>query len=123
MSDVISMKKVSTSHRLGVLILLVSLIGFIVYAYLLLLSNYDILVLKFTLLFFVAAIVGVIACMGYTMATAVSMESTEEGKTDMYYISSTIISPFRSRRPKLIGKSVALPLLLHARILCRVNIH
>lgn len=82
MSDVISMKKVSTSHRLGVLILLVSLIGFIVYAYLLLLSNYDILVLKFTLLFFVAAIVGVIAWMGYTMATAVSLEGTEEGKTE-----------------------------------------
>jgi hypothetical protein len=80
-SDVISMKKVSTSHRLGVLILLVSLIGFIVYAYLLLLSNYDILVLKFTLLFFVAAIVGVIAWMGYTMATAVSLEGTEGGET------------------------------------------
>jgi hypothetical protein len=75
------MKKVSTSHRLGVLILLVSLIGFIVYAYLLLLSNYDILVLKFTLLFFVAAIVGVIAWMGYTMATAVSLEGTEGGET------------------------------------------
>ena len=82
MSDVINMKKFSTSHRLGVLILLVSLIGFIVYAYLLLLSNYDILVLKFTLLFFVAAIVGVIAWMGYTMATAVSLEGTEEGKTE-----------------------------------------
>ncbi len=80
MSDVISMKKFSTSHRLGVLILLVSLIGFIVYAYLLLLSNYDILVLKFTLLFFVAAIVGVIAWMGYTMATAVSLEGTEGEK-------------------------------------------
>jgi hypothetical protein len=79
-SDVIRMKKFSTSHRLGVLILLVSLIGFIVYAYLLLLSNYDILVLKFTLLFFVAAIVGVIAWMGYTMATAVSLEGTEVEK-------------------------------------------
>jgi len=61
--------------------LFISLIGFIFYAYLLLLSNYDILVLKLTLLCFVAAIVGVIAWMGYTMATAVSLESTE-GKTD-----------------------------------------
>ncbi len=78
MSDVIDMKKSSTSHRLGVLILLISLIGFSFYTYLLLLSSYDILVLKLTLLSFVAAIVGVIAWMGYTMATAVSMESTEE---------------------------------------------
>jgi len=77
-SDVIDMKKSSTSHRLGVLILLISLIGFSFYTYLLLLSSYDILVLKLTLLSFVAAIVGVIAWMGYTMATAVSMESTEE---------------------------------------------
>ncbi len=82
MSDVIGMKKLSTSHRLGVLILLISLIGFIFYTYLLLFSSYDILVLKLTLLFFVAAIVGVIAWMGYTMATAVSLESAEEGKTD-----------------------------------------
>lgn len=82
MSGVISMKKLSTSHRLGVLILLISLIGFIVYGYLLLLSSYDILVLKVTLLFFVAAIVGVIAWMGYTMATAVSLEGTEGGKTE-----------------------------------------
>jgi hypothetical protein len=81
-SDVTDMKKFSTSHRLGVLILLISLIGFTIYAYLLLLSNYDILVLKLTLLCFVAAIVGVIAWMGYTMATAVSLEGTEEGKTE-----------------------------------------
>jgi hypothetical protein len=81
-SDVIDMKKSSTSHRLGLLILLISLIGFSFYTYLLLLSSYDILVLKLTLLCFVAAIVGVIAWMGYTMATAVSLESTEEGKTD-----------------------------------------
>jgi hypothetical protein len=40
------------------------------------------LVLKLTLLCFVAAIVGVIAWMGYTMATAVSLESAEEEKTD-----------------------------------------
>jgi FtsH-binding integral membrane protein len=39
-------------------------------------------VLKLTLLSFVAAIVGVIAWMGYTMATTVSIENTEEGKTD-----------------------------------------
>jgi hypothetical protein len=62
--------------------LLISLIGFVCYAYLLLLSSYDILVLKLTLLCFVAAIVGVIAWMGYTMATAVSLEGTGEGKAD-----------------------------------------
>jgi hypothetical protein len=76
------MKKLSSSHRLGVIILVISLIGFIFYTYLLLLSSYDILVLKLTLLCFVAAIVGVIAWMGYTMATTVSLEGTEEGKTD-----------------------------------------
>ena len=81
MSDAIDMKKLSNSHRLGILILVVSLIGFILYAYLLLFSSYDILVLKLTLLCFVAAIVGVIAWMGYTMVTAVSLESAEE-KTD-----------------------------------------
>jgi len=81
-SDVIGMKKLSSSHRLGVLILVISLIGFILYAFLLLLSNYDILVLKLTLLFFVAAIVGVIAWMGYTMATAVSLEGKEGEKKD-----------------------------------------
>jgi hypothetical protein len=75
------MKKLSTSHRLGVLILLVSVIGFIFYTYLLIFSSYDILVLKLTLLCFVAAIVGVIAWMGYTMATAVSLENAD-GKSD-----------------------------------------
>jgi hypothetical protein len=67
------MIKLSTSHRIGVLILLASLIGFVFYTYLLLLSSYDILLIKLTLLCFVAAIVGVIAWMGYTMATAVSL--------------------------------------------------
>lgn len=81
MNDVLGMIKLSTSHRLGILILLVSLIGFIFYTYLLLLSNYDILVLKLTLLCFVAAIVGVIAWMGYTMATAVQLQGPE-GKAD-----------------------------------------
>jgi hypothetical protein len=80
-TDVIDMRKLSTSHRLGVLILLVSLIGFIFYAYLLIFTSYDILVLKLTLLCFVAAIIGVLAWMGYTMATATSPESSE-GKTN-----------------------------------------
>jgi hypothetical protein len=80
-SDVLYMKKLSTSHRLGVLILLVSVIGFIFYTYLLIFSSYDILILKLTLLCFVAAIVGVIAWMGYTMATAVSLENAD-GKSD-----------------------------------------
>ena len=81
MSHLIEMKKLSSTHRLGVIILIISLIGFIFYTYLLLFSSYDIVVLKFTLLFFVAAIVGVIAWMGYTMATAASLEGTEEEKT------------------------------------------
>jgi hypothetical protein len=77
-SHLIEMKKLSSPHRLGVIILFISLTGFIFYTYLLLFSSYDIVVLKFTLLFFVAAIVGVIAWMGYTMATAASLEGTEE---------------------------------------------
>lgn len=81
MSHLIEMKKLSSPHRLGVIILFISLTGFIFYTYLLLFSSYDIVVLKFTLLFFVAAIVGVIAWMGYTMATAASLEGTEEEKT------------------------------------------
>ena len=67
-----------TSHRLGGVILGVSLGGFIIYTYLLLFSGYDILVLKLTLFCFVAAIVGVIAWMGYTMVTAVSLNETGE---------------------------------------------
>ena len=81
MSHLIEMKKLSSPNRLGVIILFISLTGFIFYTYLLLFSSYDIVVLKFTLLFFVAAIVGVIAWMGYTMATAASLEGTEEEKT------------------------------------------
>ena len=76
------MKSMSTSHRLGVLILSASLIGFVLYTYLLFMSSYDILVLKLTLLCFVAAIAGVLAWMGYTMATAVPMGGTAERKTD-----------------------------------------
>ena len=75
------MKKSAASHRLGGLILVLSLSGFIFYAYLLLLSSYDILVLKLTILCFVAAIVGVIAWMGYTMVTAVPLNETGR-KTD-----------------------------------------
>ena len=81
MSHIIEMKKLSSPHRLGVIILFISLTGFIFYTYLLLFSSYDIVVLKFTLLFFVAAILGVIAWMGYTMATAALLEGTEEEKT------------------------------------------
>ena len=82
MSHLIEMKKPSNSRRLGLIILFISLIGFLFYTYLLLFSGYDILVLKFTLMCFVAAIVGVIAWMGYTMATAASPNGTGEGKTD-----------------------------------------
>jgi hypothetical protein len=71
-------KFATTSHRLGGVILVVSLLGFIIYTYLMLFTGYDILVLKITLLCFVAAIVGVIAWMGYTMVTAVSLNETGE---------------------------------------------
>jgi hypothetical protein len=71
-------KFANTSHRLGGVILAVSLVGFAVYTYLLLFSRYDILVLKLTLLCFVAAIVGVMAWMGYTMVTAVSLNETDK---------------------------------------------
>lgn len=61
--------KSAVSRRLGIFLLTISLAGFVLYVYLMLFSNYDVLVLKLTMLCFVAAIVGVIAWMGYTMIT------------------------------------------------------
>lgn len=61
--------KSAVSRRLGIFLLTISLAGFVLYVYLMLFSIYDILVLKLTMLCFVAAIVGVIAWMGYTMIT------------------------------------------------------
>jgi len=53
----------------GISILAMSIIGFMVYLYLILATEWDILVLKITIIAAVGAIVSVVAWIGYTMTT------------------------------------------------------
>ena len=54
----------------GIGLLLVSIIGFFVYSYILFATVWDILILKFTVLIGLAAILAVLGWIGYTIATA-----------------------------------------------------
>ena len=74
--------KSAVSRRLGIFLLTISLAGFVLYVYLMLFSIYDILVLKLTMLCFVAAIVGVIAWMGYTMITTKEYMIKDDDESD-----------------------------------------
>jgi predicted DNA-binding transcriptional regulator len=53
----------------GLSILGISIIGFIIYLYLILATQWDILLIKITIIAAVGAIVSVVAWMGYTMTT------------------------------------------------------
>jgi predicted DNA-binding transcriptional regulator len=53
----------------GLSILGISIIGFIIYLYLILATKWDILLIKITIIAAVGAIVSVVAWMGYTMTT------------------------------------------------------
>lgn len=53
----------------GISILTMSIIGFIVYLYLILATQWGILVLKITIITAVGAVVSVVAWIGYTMTT------------------------------------------------------
>ena len=53
----------------GISILGTSIIGFIIYLYLILATHWDILLLKITIIAAVGAVVSVVAWIGYTMTT------------------------------------------------------
>ena len=53
----------------GISILGTSIIGFIIYLYLILATKWDILLLKITIIAAVGAVVSVVAWIGYTMTT------------------------------------------------------
>ena len=53
----------------GLSILGISIIGFIIYLYLILATQWDILLIKITIIAAVGAIVSVVAWIGYTMTT------------------------------------------------------
>ena len=56
----------------GILIFILSISAFFVYAYLLMLSDWSPIVLQLTILMIVGGILGVISWMGYMMATTKS---------------------------------------------------
>jgi hypothetical protein len=58
----------------GLIILILSIIAFIVYAYFLLGTDWGIVVLRLTVLGAVTALLAVLAWIGYTMATAPELE-------------------------------------------------
>ena len=53
----------------GISILATSIIGFIIYLYLILATQWDILLLKITIIAAVGAVVSVVVWIGYTMTT------------------------------------------------------
>ena len=60
----------------GILIFILSISAFFVYAYLLMLSDWSPIVLQLTILMIVGGILGVISRMGYMMATTKSSTSS-----------------------------------------------
>lgn len=60
----------------GILIFILSISAFFVYAYLLMLSDWSPIVLQLTILMIVGGILGVISWIGYVMATTKSSTSS-----------------------------------------------
>lgn len=60
----------------GIIIFALCIIGFFVYAYLLMLSEWSPIVLQLSVLMIVGGILGVISWIGYTMATTKSSSSS-----------------------------------------------
>jgi len=69
------------NRSVGITIFVASIIGFILYAWLLLVSEWSAIVLQLTVLAAVAGLLGVLAWIGLTMATS-PLPSTEQ-KQDM----------------------------------------
>jgi predicted DNA-binding transcriptional regulator len=64
------MKSKRGTRGAGLCLFILSIIGFIMYAYLLLATDWGIIVLRLTVLAAIAALMAVLAWIGYTMATA-----------------------------------------------------
>jgi predicted DNA-binding transcriptional regulator len=64
------MKSKRGSRDAGLGLFILSIISFIIYAYLLLATDWGIIVLRLTVLAAIAVLVAVLAWIGYTMATA-----------------------------------------------------
>jgi predicted DNA-binding transcriptional regulator len=62
------------SKAVGLALLMFSIIIFIIYAYFLFATEWGIMILKFTVLGAAAALLAVLAWIGYTMATAPELE-------------------------------------------------
>ncbi len=66
----------SKRRSTGIIIFILSIASFFVYAYLLMLSEWSPIVLQLSVLMIVGGILGVISWIGYTMATTKSTSST-----------------------------------------------
>lgn len=67
------------SRGTGAVLLVVSIIAFIIYAFFLLASQYGIIILKLTVLAAVAILLTVLGWIGYTMLTAPRTEEKPSG--------------------------------------------
>ena len=66
----------SKRRALGITIFVLCIIGFFVYAYLLMLSEWSPIVLQLSILMIVGGVLGVISWIGYMMATTKSSPSS-----------------------------------------------
>ncbi len=66
----------SKRRSTGIIIFILSIASFFVYAYLLMLSEWSPIVLQLSVLMIAGGILGVISWIGYTMATTKSSSST-----------------------------------------------
>ncbi len=66
----------SKRRSTGIIIFIISIASFFVYAYLLMLSEWSPIVLQLSVLMIAGGILGVISWIGYTMATTNSSSST-----------------------------------------------
>ena len=66
----------SKRRSTGIIIFVLCIISFIVYAYLLMLSEWSGIVLQLTILMIVGGVLGIISWIGYTMATTKSSPSS-----------------------------------------------
>jgi predicted DNA-binding transcriptional regulator len=71
------MKMRRSSRSAGLALLVLSVIAFIIYAYFLLATQWGIMILQFTVLGVIATLLGVLAWIGYTIATASRAEEKE----------------------------------------------
>jgi len=69
---------VAKDKAIGVLLLIVSLAVMVIYGYILFLTKYDILLLKLTGMIAVVVVFGIVAWIGYTLATTPPPKPLEE---------------------------------------------